>query len=347
MSDGKYSAREMRRSERDQLDLFRALPGDLSPRDAQDLMAYPFFSLAKSRRIAPIDFRAGTITIRVEAVPEHGMATIWDADILIWAASQIVEALDAGLKTSRLMAASPYEILTFVSRGTSVRDYDRLKAALDRVRSASRSQHQSRRFRFFSQSASTILENGVTDLTTVELLWLEKRIENRIRFGNAVSEQLIDRRRRVLSFAPGSIFAFVRWASNDFGTFLSRIDILRAAAPGLSYSRVPWVKPGGENLLRLSGWPKVERALQLIDAVEALDIDPADVAPDYWRRRRANMMGAGARCPSGKGCHVIADGEVFLMNRRSADSFDGRYFGALPTSSIIGTAEPLWTGEEE
>src|ERR1700753_451783 len=110
-----------RRSERDQLDLFHALPGDLAPRDAQDLMAYPFFSLAKSKRVAPIDFRAGTITICVEAVPEHGMATIWDADVLIWAASQIVEARDAGLKTSRLMAATPYEILTFVGGGTNVR----------------------------------------------------------------------------------------------------------------------------------------------------------------------------------------------------------------------------------
>ena len=98
-------------------------------------MAYPFFSLAKSRRVVPIDFRAGKVAIRVEAVPEHGMATIWDADVLIWAASQIVEARDGGLKTSRLMAATPYEILTFVGRGTSVRDYDRLKAALDRLQS--------------------------------------------------------------------------------------------------------------------------------------------------------------------------------------------------------------------
>ena len=48
-----------------------------------------------------------------------------------------------------------------------------------------------------------------------------------------------------------------------------------------------------------------------------------------------------------RGCHVIADGEVFLMNWQSADSFDGRYFGVLPTSAIIGTAEPLWTDEEE
>jgi hypothetical protein len=45
---------------------------------------------------------------------------------------------------------------------------------------------------------------------------------------------------------------------------------------------VPWTRPGGESLLRLSGWLKVERVLQLIDAVEALDIDPADAAPDYW-----------------------------------------------------------------
>src|SRR5213592_3543688 len=99
------SMRHPSRTERNQLELFRALPGDLAPRDAQDLMAYPFFSLAKSKRTVPIDFHAGTIKIRVEAVQEHGMATIWDADVLIWAASQIVEARDAGLKTSRLMAA--------------------------------------------------------------------------------------------------------------------------------------------------------------------------------------------------------------------------------------------------
>lgn len=122
----------------------------------------------------------------------------------------------------------------------------------------------------------------MNDLTEVELLWLEKRIENRIRFGRAVGEKILDRRRRMLSFAPGSIFAFVRWTSSDFGTVISRMDILRAVAPGQRCSTVPYVKPGGEILLRLSGWPKVERALQLIDAVEALDINPADAAHDYW-----------------------------------------------------------------
>jgi len=121
--------------EREQLSLFRALPGDMAPRDSQDLMAYPFFSLAKSKRIKPIDFCAGNVTIRVEGTREHGIATIWDADVLIWAASQLVQARDAGIPTSRLIQVRPYEILRFIGRGTGLRDYQRLKAALDRLQS--------------------------------------------------------------------------------------------------------------------------------------------------------------------------------------------------------------------
>lgn len=139
--------------ERTQLDLFRSIPGDIAVRDAQDLMSWPFFSLAKSRRVKPIDFRMGETWISVEAVPEHGMATIWDADVLIWAASQWVQARDAGRPTSRLMAASPREILTFTARSTGRTDYERLKAALDRLQSTTvatsiRQQYQRRRHRF-------------------------------------------------------------------------------------------------------------------------------------------------------------------------------------------------------
>ena len=72
----------------------------------------------------------------------------------------------------------------------------------------------------------------MSDLTHVELLWLEKRIENWIRFGHHAEEQILDRQRRILSFAPGHIFAFVRWTSNDFGTVISRIDIIRTVARG-------------------------------------------------------------------------------------------------------------------
>jgi plasmid replication initiation protein len=72
--------------------------------------------------------------IRVTANTEHGMATIWDADILIWAASQLTEARERGLKTSRFFRLSAYDLLKFIRRGTSGRDYQELKAALHRLR---------------------------------------------------------------------------------------------------------------------------------------------------------------------------------------------------------------------
>ncbi len=120
-----------------QLDLFVGVGGEIAARDAQDLMAWPFFSLAKRKRVTPIDFRMGEVSILVEATAEHGMATIWDADVLIWVASQIVEARDAGRPTSRLIAATPHEIMRFTQRSTGKIGYERLKAALDRLQSTS------------------------------------------------------------------------------------------------------------------------------------------------------------------------------------------------------------------
>ena len=129
-------------------------------------------------------------------------------------------------------------------------------------------------------------------LTHVELTWIDKRMENWIRFGHAVQEQAIDRQRRVLSFRPGSIFAFLRWASNDYGTILSRIDIVQAVEQGEAFQTLPFVRPGGDILLRIEGWPKVEQVLQHIDAIEAIGINPAEVAPDHWRHVH-NRMSAG------------------------------------------------------
>jgi conjugative transfer signal peptidase TraF len=72
----------------------------------------------------------------------------------------------------------------------------------------------------------------------------------------------------------------------------------------------------------------------------AITVDGIDVGQ---ARKRD---GRGRPLPSWQGCHVIADGDVFVMNWQSADSLDSRYFGPLPASAVIGRAAPVWIDEE-
>lgn len=149
------------------------------------------------------------------------------------------------------------------------------------------------------------------DRTRVELLWLEGRIERWIRFGQTVEDQVLDRRRRRVAFAPGTIFAFVRWAANEHGTVVSRIDIMRATTPGEPHQTVPGIDPGGEILLRLTGWPKVAQVLAVIDGIEQAGIDPAAVAPDHWRHVHNRISAADTPRPYTRERH-----HAWLLRRR-------------------------------
>lgn len=121
--------------EKQRLDPFVIATGAAGPRDQRDLMERPFFSLSKSPRTRPILYRSGEVEVQVYGLPEHGMATIWDADLLIWAASQIVDAENHGLRTSRLLRFTPYQMLTAIGRSTGATEYRLFKAALRRLQS--------------------------------------------------------------------------------------------------------------------------------------------------------------------------------------------------------------------
>ncbi|WP_180899655.1 S26 family signal peptidase [Martelella soudanensis] len=72
----------------------------------------------------------------------------------------------------------------------------------------------------------------------------------------------------------------------------------------------------------------------------AITVDGVEVGQALQRDRM------GRDLPVWQGCRVIGDDEIFLMNWEVRDSLDGRYFGPIPASSVIGRALPLWTDEE-
>ncbi|MER9648639.1 DUF2840 domain-containing protein [Mesorhizobium sp. M0199] len=162
------------------------------------------------------------------------------------------------------------------------------------------------------RDAFPAMHHARDELVHVELTWVEKRIENWIRFGTHPHEQIVDRRRRILSYRPGAVFAFVRWAANDFGTIISRIDIVRAVSRGEAYQTLPFVRPGGDILLKVESWPKVERVLQAIDAIQRLDIEPELVSPDHWRHIH-NRITAGHEPRS----YTLDQHRAFLLRKRT------------------------------
>jgi len=116
-----------------QLDLFLAEYTDIATRALQDLMWRPFFSLSKKPRFKAIRYSTDSADIIVSGGEPLGMANIWDADILMWIISQIVEARDRGEETSPQMYFTPYDCLRGVYRQTGGQEYRLLGNAVQRL----------------------------------------------------------------------------------------------------------------------------------------------------------------------------------------------------------------------
>ena len=121
-----------------QFEMFFTLPdfSDISLRDYQETMQRPFFSLSKRKRIKPIDYVSPDRTVTVQVLPNsaYGMATIWDADIMIYLASHLNEMRERGTNDiSPVIRLQPGDLLKRICWGTSGRAYERLVSALDRL----------------------------------------------------------------------------------------------------------------------------------------------------------------------------------------------------------------------
>lgn len=118
-----------------QLDIFIPIAGEAKAKDQQDIMAFPCFSLSKKRRAAEIYFEDSRGSwVKIMPGP-HGMATIWDLDILLYLATLIKEKAHRGEEKRYSFTVSGYDILSFCQRGTAKKDYQALRAALRRLQS--------------------------------------------------------------------------------------------------------------------------------------------------------------------------------------------------------------------
>jgi plasmid replication initiation protein len=121
-----------------QFDLFLPNIVDLKFRDQKDTMERPFFSLSKSKRMKPIEYQNDNDGIFVTVLPhqDYGMATIWDADVLIWAASVLSDMKNRRLnEIPRELKFQPHDLLKVIGRATGGKDYAQLRGALDRLKS--------------------------------------------------------------------------------------------------------------------------------------------------------------------------------------------------------------------
>jgi len=152
----------------------------------------------------------------------------------------------------------------------------------------------------------------------------------------------------LLSTVGGATPLFIWNASNSVPIGLYRVQ----PATRLTVTELVAVQPPDllAAFLDLNGYlpigvPMLKRVLALPGQTvcrngSTIAVDGVDVGDAHERD------GHGRPLPAWQGCHVIADGDVFVMNWQSADSLDGRYFGPLPASAIIGRAVPVWTDEE-
>lgn len=127
---------QSRKGSSEQFDLFLPYIADLPFRDQREVMERPFFSLAKSKRVKPIDYISpdGKLWVHVSANPDYGMATIWDADILIYCASMLADMALRGVNdVPRKLHLMPYDLLRAIHRPTTGRAYELLGQALDRL----------------------------------------------------------------------------------------------------------------------------------------------------------------------------------------------------------------------
>ncbi|MDR1528863.1 MAG: replication initiator protein A [Burkholderiales bacterium] len=123
----------MNRKERwQQRDFFIADLSRVAVKDDLATMEHPFFALrAGDRRTKTYKNGEKNITVKPSC---DGCATVHDKDVLIYAMSLIIDNINKGRDAGRVIHFSAFDFMRVTDRGTSGKDYERLAAALRRLK---------------------------------------------------------------------------------------------------------------------------------------------------------------------------------------------------------------------
>ncbi len=90
-----------------------------------------------------------------------------------------------------------------------------------------------------------------------------------------------------------------------------------------------------------SGVPLVKRVAAANHDAVCADGDQITI-DGGWIIARRKRDAKGRALPWWQGCHVLQEGELFLMMEEHPSSFDGRYFGITSPKDVIGKATLIW-----
>ena len=103
--------------EQRQLDIFIASATDVTAKQHRELMARNWFSLSKQKRTKEIFHQFGENYVRVRGDDEHGIASIFDNDILIFIMAQYARAVNDGqTNLARRFGFNGYEFFKFIGK---------------------------------------------------------------------------------------------------------------------------------------------------------------------------------------------------------------------------------------
>ena len=171
---------------------FTASASEIAAKDQIDLMSRCWFSLTPNRT-DPIEHQFVNLKtkqvelVRITGSPEHGIATIHDQDLIIFAISQWIEGKRLGIELTRRICFTPYQFFAWMNKAPHGTAYARLNDALHRlkttniettIRSENRRKGRTKQFSWISEWAVTEEDGRVEGIEVVLAEWLFESIQD-------------------------------------------------------------------------------------------------------------------------------------------------------------------------